>query len=175
MRKIKTAVTIFLHCRGRYLFLHRSADRQVDANRINGIGGKVEPGENYLQAAIRETEEETGYQVSSDQIKFLGLIRLEGGYADDWLSAFFKIEVPTTEIPIGDVCAEGRFLWLKPDELFEQPHELVDDLHYLFKQYVNTDEIFFANAQLNQDEKIEKFELSELSCLINSELEEELS
>ncbi len=163
MREIKTSVTVFIHYQGEYLFLHRTPEKIVDGNRINGIGGKVEPKEDYLQAAIRETKEETGYEVDKEQVNFLGLLKLEGGYPQDWLVAFFEIEVDSKNIPIGSECREGKFLWLKPEELFEQEYELVDDLNYIFQPYIQNNKIFFANARINEEEKVEEINVSELS------------
>ena len=43
---------------GRVLLIHKK--RGIGAGKINGPGGKVDPGETPLAAAIRETQEETG-------------------------------------------------------------------------------------------------------------------
>jgi 8-oxo-dGTP diphosphatase len=43
---------------GRVLLIHKK--RGLGAGKINGPGGKLEPGESALEAAIRETEEEIG-------------------------------------------------------------------------------------------------------------------
>jgi len=54
MKKTIYSVTNFLHCGDDYLFIHRTKrQNKTDGNRLNGIGGKLEPGENFLQAAIR--------------------------------------------------------------------------------------------------------------------------
>ena len=162
MREIKTSVTNFIHHQGKYLFIHRTADRKVDANLLNGIGGKVEPGEDFLSAAIRETEEETGYVVTKQDVIFAGMGRTEAGYPEDWVMGFFKIEVPSFKIPIGSSCREGEFLWLTIDEALEQTIELVDDLHYLLKMVDENKLPFFINAQFNDQEKIEKMSLTHL-------------
>ena len=67
-RLVQTSVTCFLYHGDDYLFLKRNLSKRIDPGRLNGIGGRVEPRENYLDAAIRETKEETGYQVSVDDI-----------------------------------------------------------------------------------------------------------
>jgi 8-oxo-dGTP diphosphatase len=43
---------------GRVLLIHKK--RGLGAGKINGPGGKLEPGESALEAAIRETQEEIG-------------------------------------------------------------------------------------------------------------------
>lgn len=161
-REIKLSVTVFLHHQGKYLILHRSNDKNVDAGRLNGIGGKVEDSETFLETAIRESEEETGFKIKKDEMKFCGLGRTRGGYPVDWIVCFFKAEVPTFKIPVGKKCREGEFLWLKPDELFDQGIELVDDLNYLFREIVFGKNIFFANFNLDDREKVKEAEINYL-------------
>jgi 8-oxo-dGTP diphosphatase len=43
---------------GRILLIHKK--RGLGAGKINGPGGKIEPGETALESAIRETQEEIG-------------------------------------------------------------------------------------------------------------------
>jgi len=93
-RLVQTSVTCFLYHADDYLFVKRSLTKRIDPGRLNGIGGKIEPHENYLDAAIRETEKETGYKVSVDDITLSGVVKLEGGYVEDWVMCFFKIKVP---------------------------------------------------------------------------------
>ncbi len=163
MRKIVPSTTVFLHHQGKYLFILRDKNKKVDAGRLNGIGGKIESGEDYLTNVIRETKEETGLTVKPEQIRFVGLIHLEGGYAVDWLCSFFKIEVDSKKLPIGQQCREGKLLWLTIQEVLDSDYELVDDLHYLLPFLKEKHQVFFANAQVNDREKIDEIEISKLS------------
>lgn len=133
--------------------LHRSMDRSVDKGRLNGIGGKLEKGENFLDAAIRETKEETGYQVSIKDIHFSGIVKLQGGYPDDWIMCFFKIEVKEKNIPLGNKIPDGELLWLFKDKVLLSGFELVDDLYYLWDDIVN-DKVFFATTEVGKNEKV---------------------
>jgi len=47
-------------------------DRTFNRGKFNGVGGKVEHGEDYLQCAIREIKEETGAELSKDDLYYLG-------------------------------------------------------------------------------------------------------
>jgi len=49
---------VFIARGGRVLLIHKK--RGLGAGKINGPGGKLEPGETALEAAIREVEEELG-------------------------------------------------------------------------------------------------------------------
>ena len=52
---------------GRVLLIHKK--RGIGAGKINGPGGKVDPGETPLAAAVRETQEETGVTPLSPQMR----------------------------------------------------------------------------------------------------------
>lgn len=154
-RLVQTSVTCFLYHNDKYLFLKRNLNKRVDPGRLNGVGGRLEPGENYLDAAIRETEEETGYQVNVEDVSLSGVVKLEGGYDEDWVMCFFKIKVPHMNIPLGSkVENEGELIWLHKDEILKSEHDLVDDLNYCMQDIVNGKEQFFITAQLDTHQKI---------------------
>ena len=52
---------------GRVLLIHKK--RGIGAGKINAPGGKVDPGEAPLDAAVRETREETGVTPSDPQLR----------------------------------------------------------------------------------------------------------
>ncbi len=162
IRKVQCSVTNFLFCEDDYLFLHRGKHKRLDPNKLNGVGGRVEPGENYLDAAIRETEEETGYKVSPQDIKLAGVVKLEGGYNEDWVMCFFKIKVDSRKIPIGEDTEDGRLVWINKDKVLDSDFELVDDLNYCFKDLVDGKSLFFMTAKLNADEKVKSVNISKI-------------
>jgi 8-oxo-dGTP pyrophosphatase MutT (NUDIX family) len=162
IRRVQTSVTCFLHCGDEYLFLLRSVDKKIDPNKLNGVGGRVEPGENYLAAAIRETAEETGYGVGPADTELAGIVRLEGGYDEDWVMAFFRIAVPTKTVPVGFSTPDGTLMWIHRDRVTESGHELVDDLHYCFADIAAAKTVFFATAAVGADKKITAYSASSL-------------
>lgn len=157
MRTVVYSVTNFLFYQDEVLMLLRSADRTVDAGKLNGIGGKLEGGENYLEAAIRETHEETGYIVSPADICFAGIITLSGGYPEDWVMCFFKISVTDKKIPKGTSIPDGKLLWIPKNAVLTSPYELVDDLHYCWKEIIAERELFFAHSEVDTHEKVKVF------------------
>lgn len=162
IRKVQTSVTNFIHHGDDYLFIHRNKSKRIDPNRLNGIGGRVEPGENFLDAAKREIEEETGYKVDVEDISLAGVVKLEGGYSEDWVMCFYKVKVPSKEIPIGNETEDGKLVWLDKDKVLDSDYELVDDINYCFKDIVKGDKIFFMTAQVGEDQKITNVNITRL-------------
>lgn len=133
--------------------------KKIDPGKINGVGGKVDPGENYLQAAIREIEEETGYQVSAKDMKLVAVVQLEEGYSDNWIMCFFKAEVPSKEIPIGNSNNEGELIWLQQEQVLGGEYKVVDDLNYLFEHIVSGEGVAFMRADMDENDVITSKEL----------------
>lgn len=92
-------------------------------NKLNGIGGHVEPGELHLQAMAREFEEETGYKTYACEWEHF--CTLSG---EDWTVSFYynfgdtsMLQTTTDEeivvIPISEVTVENsitNLTWLIP-------------------------------------------------------------
>jgi len=55
-KPVTVATLMFVICEGRILLIHKK--RGFGKGKINGPGGKLEPGETPGQCAVRETEEE---------------------------------------------------------------------------------------------------------------------
>jgi 8-oxo-dGTP diphosphatase len=83
-----TGTLLFVVACGRVLLIHKR--RGHGAGRINGPGGKLDPGEEPLAGAIRETEEETGIIALEPRLAaVMRFVDLEG---DDWLGYVFVAE-----------------------------------------------------------------------------------
>ncbi len=162
IRKVQTSVTNFVWCGDYYLFLKRNNNKRVDPGRLNGVGGRVDPGENYLDAAIRETEEETGYVVSPENVRLAGVVKLEGGYEEDWVMCFFKLRVKNKIIPKEKRTEDGELLWIHKDKVLDTKYELVDDLNYSFKDIVRDDNIYFMTAKLNKNQKVKEVSVTKI-------------
>lgn len=154
LRKVQTSVTVFLHHGDHYCLLRRKPSKRVDPGRLNGIGGRVEPGEDFLRAAVRETEEETGYRLETNTFRLAGIVRLEGGYDEDWVVCFFTAAVADRTIPHGQQTDDGELLWLHKDKVLDSGYEVVGDLNYCFKDIVSGRYLFFMNAKVGVDQKI---------------------
>jgi len=120
---VEIATLCFVIRNGEILLIRKK--RGLGAGKINGPGGRLEPGETPLQAAIRETEEELG--VTPLEPEWAGTLRFEflDGYRLD-CSVFVAFDcigtaietdeavpmwTPLAEIPYDEMWADDRF-WL---------------------------------------------------------------
>jgi 8-oxo-dGTP diphosphatase len=159
-RLVQTSITAFIYKDDKYMFLKRNLNKRVDPGKLNGVGGRLEPGEDFLACCIREVEEETGYIVTSKDIKLAGVVKLIGGYTEDWVMCFFKVNVDSFNIPKGSTTDDGELIWLDKDKVLDSDFDVVPDLHYCFQDIVEEKRIFFLTALLNKDEVIESTSIS---------------
>ena len=150
MKKTKLSVTNFIYCGEDYLFIKRKNDLKVMAGQVNGVGGKVENGEDYIKACIRETEEETGYKIKKSQIKFCGMIRFENDNGDDWVTCFLKIGVKDKNISEDKINNnEGTLLWIDKDKVLKTEN-IADDLNYIWEDVLE-DKLFFLSCKVSDN------------------------
>ncbi|MEI7551829.1 MAG: NUDIX domain-containing protein [Verrucomicrobiota bacterium] len=105
----KIAVLVFIeNSAGEQLLLLRAKAPNLGA--WSPIGGKLETaiGESPFECAVRETREETGFEVTTDDLHLFAMIA-EKAYEGQahWLMFLFRCRRPIGALP-GDI-AEGRF------------------------------------------------------------------
>jgi len=105
----KLSSLIFLRdASGRLLMMRRN--KAPNLGRWSPVGGKVETaaGESPFECAVRETAEETGLHIGTDDLHLFGMIT-ERGYEGQshWLMFLFECRKPLTGLP-PDI-AEGSF------------------------------------------------------------------
>lgn len=113
----------FIVKKGRVLLIRKK--RGLGAGKINGPGGKIEPGETALESAIREVQEEVG--VTPLAIEDRGVLHFQ--FADGYsLECAVFIANDLDGEPIETV--EAAPFWVKIDEV---PYDEMwaDDLHWL--------------------------------------------
>ena len=105
----KIAVLVFLeNAAGEHLLLHRA--KSPNKGAWSPIGGKLEmgTGESPFECAVRETREETGFEVASTDMHLFAVIA-EKAYEGEchWLMFLFRCLRPLPGLP-ADI-SEGRF------------------------------------------------------------------
>lgn len=77
MSTLQQVTLCFIVDDGRVLLMRKL--RGIGTGKINGPGGKVEPGETPLQAAIRETQEEIGVTPLDPELRGELVFNFQGG------------------------------------------------------------------------------------------------
>lgn len=114
---------LFLRCDDRVLLIRKK--RGHGAGKINGPGGKLDPGETPARCAVRETLEETGVEVEDPELA--AVMRFVDLEDDQWLGYIFVASgyrgrpretaealpqwFPVSGIPFDEMWEDDR-LWL---------------------------------------------------------------
>jgi 8-oxo-dGTP diphosphatase len=107
------------------LLLRGAPTKRIWANKLNGIGGHIEPGETPIEGACREIREETGLAVEALDLR--AIVHVDGNASYPGVILF----VYTGQALTHQVCAcdEGTLGWYPLDEL--PWAEMVEDLKEL--------------------------------------------
>lgn len=107
-KKNRRAVVCFVEARGRILLLHRLPDRP-HGDKWGAVVGKVEDGEEDMDAMLREIKEETGLEVLKRDLEFLKEFRGMPVYRVS-LEREFIVRVRESE--------HQGFMWVSPRGCF---------------------------------------------------------
>lgn len=89
--KIEVAA-LFIEHENRILLLHRQ-EAKSQGNLWGIPGGKLDQGETPLQAVLRETKEETGYDFSKQELENLGTVFIEYNEKDHFVYHMFRVKL----------------------------------------------------------------------------------
>ena len=104
-----TTAVMLTDAQGRMLVQERV---KTDWTGIFFPGGHVEPGESFVQCAIREMREETGLTIENP--RFCGLKQFPLDDGGRYLVLFFKADRYSGELKDSE---EGHVFWVRPEEL----------------------------------------------------------
>ncbi|MBL7816778.1 MAG: NUDIX domain-containing protein [Saprospiraceae bacterium] len=135
-----------------YLLLKRNKEPFV--GHYVPVGGKIEPYESPLKAAIRETFEETGLVIT--QPKFCGVLVESSPIKYNWIVFIYLADIDRVPPP---PCPEGVLEWIEHDAILSVPTPETDWHIY---NYVLDNKPFMFDAEydehLNLVRMVEEFE-----------------
>ncbi len=128
-RKVIPAVLVYVFDRGQVLMLHRVGENKatdIHADKYNGLGGKLEPGESPAQAAVREVCEESGIELLPSQLRPLGVLQFPNFKPksnEDWVVWLYRADLlPGHRVPdVKHETREGRLEWINEAQLLSLP------------------------------------------------------
>ncbi|MBA5793627.1 NUDIX domain-containing protein [Flavobacterium sp. xlx-214] len=153
----RTATLCVLKHNNQFLLLKRLKEPNKD--QYTPVGGKLDPFESPLQAAIRETFEETGIKVTT--MKYCGTLTETSPTKYNWINYVYIAEIDFIEPPF---CNEGTLNWIAFDDLLKVPTPKTDWFIY---KYILDNKPFAFSALYNEDldllSMIEEIENTELA------------
>lgn len=125
-RKVIPATLIYIFCENKILMIHRiKKNRDIHEGKWNGIGGKLELEEAPAEGAVREIKEETGINLSIDQLKPLGVLTFpsfKAEFEQDWICFIFRANLPGKCSDFKLINSdEGHLEWIDQEKVTELP------------------------------------------------------
>ena len=140
----KVATLCVLKHEQKFMLLKRL--KEPNKGKFTPVGGKLDPHENPLAAAIRETYEETGIKV--DQMKFCGLLTESSPTEYNWVGYVYLADIALIEPP---ECNEGELKWIDFDDVLKVPTPTTDWFIY---KYILEGKPFAFNADFDANNKL---------------------
>ena len=94
-------------------------------------GGKVDPGESFTHAAIREAEEEVGVRLTAANLDVVFAAHVKGEEADAWVNAVFEVRDWAGELINAEPHMSSELAWLDPNDL---PGNVVPNSRFFLEQ-----------------------------------------
>lgn len=115
-KQIIDTTVIYLKRNNCYLLLYRNKKKEdINANKWIGVGGKRKANETIDECAIRETKEETGYDVHS--LKCAGEVL----FVDEEIQMMMYVyEIEDFDGEMHE-CNEGALKWIPLDKIYDYP------------------------------------------------------
>lgn len=149
--KVIPRTLIFITYQEKVLLLKGSPHKKLWANRYNGVGGHIEPGEDVLTSARRELMEETG--LSIDSLFLCGTVVVDVETDTGILLFVFKGESASDAI---QSSSEGTAEWVRVDGWSDLP--LTEDLPVLLPKVLKFkpgQAPFYAHSGYDEEEHLQ--------------------
>lgn len=133
--KLFIATKAFIEFNGKILIL-RESSKYLDGTQLNkyGVpGGRVNPGENFIESLKREILEETGLQISVGDPFFADEWRpIVDGLSWQIVGVFFKCTTDSDEVVLSE--DHDDFAWIDPGKYLN--YDLMKNNYIAFEKYL---------------------------------------
>ncbi|MEM6317015.1 MAG: NUDIX domain-containing protein [Bacteroidota bacterium] len=136
----KVATLCVLKNKNQFLLLKRW--KEPNKGTYTPVGGKLDPFESPLKAAIRETFEETGIQVAT--MKYCGILTESSPTKYNWVSYVYLAEINWVTPPD---CNEGELTWIPFENVLNVPTPKTD--WYIY-DYILKNKPFAFSAEFDE-------------------------
>ncbi len=153
-RNILVTLECFVQKDGKYLMLHRNADKRIMPNVWMAPGGKREFNEGLFAATHREILEETGLTIKNLRIKATGNAYLK----DLDQEVFFHFVF--ADYAGGEVHQnpeDGELKWLTPEEIIELDNLLAEIKQVYPNIFDGTDDVVSYTAVYERGNELVEF------------------
>ena len=143
------SVTCFLRNETDILLMQRAANRTHEPSKWSGVGGKLHGSETVLDAAMRETQEETGQSIPAEHFRFRGTLIMDGYPEGRWVVSLFEVWTDDRDVV---QTAEGQLHWVPIDEV--RSKDLMDDIHHYIEHMIHETEPIFGYFRFDEQAKV---------------------
>jgi 8-oxo-dGTP pyrophosphatase MutT (NUDIX family) len=124
--------------------LHRR--NPPNAGQWDGVGGKLEPGEDPFTGCIREVYEESGLRIEQPALRVLVVITVRSTGAL-WILFCFTASAPQMAVVASD---EGELAWVEINRVQSMP--VVPDVPIILSQALSADEVVVIRSEQETEE-----------------------
>ncbi len=139
----RSATMVVLRHEHEFLLLRRS--KPPYEGHYLPVGGKIEPHERPIEAALRETQEETGLQLRKEQLRYGGVLAESSPGDYNWICFIYLAHISRVPPP---ACDEGTLEWISLEQITDIPTPPTDWQIY---QYLVRGQSFALDAVYNAD------------------------
>ncbi len=157
-RNILVTLECFVHKDGKYLMLHRNADKRIMPGVWMAPGGKREFNEGLFEAARREVLEETGLVIKNLRIKVAANAYMKDIDQEVFFHFLFADYASGTVKGNPD---DGELKWLTPEEIAKLDN-LIAEIKHILPQLFTSPEIISYTAVYEKGNCLTSFHLENM-------------
>lgn len=116
---------VFIRRGEEYLFIHKKKQDSFGYEKLNGIGGHIEKGEEPFESAMREIHEETGLHVKD--LNLAAIVFIDISINPGILMFVFSAKNSTGHIQNSE---EGELIWINREQISSR-EDIVKDVPFL--------------------------------------------